>query len=69
MRTTETISRYIRRTKFTANMNRYTIAAHTLFDLAQIPDRSRAIQYAFEYGVAKGYRAATAEAEKRTWEN
>ena len=72
MNVTDKIARYIKRTKFSdnVNMNRYGMGIRDFFELARMDKRSDAVLYAFNYGVAKGYRAAKAEShESHAWES
>lgn len=69
MQKIEKIQRYIDKTSF--SNTRYDMNIKELFEIAQMQDRLRAINLAFQYGQAKGYRAAKAEitAESRTSRN
>lgn len=64
----EHINRYIERTK-QANVEFYQMNLAEMFAMAQAARQKPAdmICLAFEYGMAKGYRAARAEAKKEAF--
>lgn len=57
----ERIERYIQRTKFKSNAKNYGMRTSEWLALCRMIDTAKALGLAFQYGKAKGYRAAKAE--------
>lgn len=62
----EKIKRYIERTKIVDNKDAYVIRMREAKALRSMEDHGVALFLAFEYGKAKGYRAAKAEGKRVT---
>lgn len=67
MRDIEKFQQYIDRTQIGVTIrNRYQLLGHEIFALGKLglADPCKAVSLAYSYGLAKGYRAAKAEARK-----
>lgn len=60
----ESIQRYIDRTNMKHDLDGYSMRHDDIFALLSSRDMGFAVIMAFEYGKAKGYRAAKAEARR-----
>lgn len=63
--TLDKIQQYIQETGMGNSVKRYDITLFDLFSLRRMEDGGTALAMAFDYGRAKGYRAAKAEIKRK----
>lgn len=64
-KTLEKMQQYIQQTGMDCTIKRYSMQLNELFAMLRMDDTGMALTVAYDYGRAKGYRAAKAEMKRK----